>query len=120
MTNQALTKLVALSGCYECRDILKEHGGKFDPASKCWILTKAQFDAADAEIEGLRSYTGKAKVAIVKAWDKAEGRWFTEAPKSDAQLDREIAEYLATDETDEKLKKVRMGVMSVDDAMNDD
>jgi hypothetical protein len=119
MTNQALTKSVALYNCYECRDILKAHGGKFDSAAKCWILTKEQFDAVDAEIESLRGYSGKAKVAIVKSWDKAEGRWF-EAPKSAAQLNREINEHLAKSEIDEKIQKVRMGVLSVDDAMNTD
>ena len=98
MTNET-NKSVALTKCFECREILKSNGGKWDGSA--WVLTKAQFDAVDAEIEALRSSTGKSKVAIVKSWDKAEGRWFVpvvvvvESAKAEA-VDEDVADQLAS------------------------
>jgi hypothetical protein len=120
MTNQGVKK-VAISGAYDAREILKSHGGKWDSNSKSWLLTEEQFNAVDADIEGLRDSKSKTKVAIVKSWDLAQGRWFAEPPKSPAQISLEIDEQLAArDDVDEKIQKVRMGVMSADDAMNED
>lgn len=63
-----------VTGGYDCREVLKDAGGKWDAAAREWILTEEQLDAARARIDGWRASTAKAKRAAVRAWDGISAR----------------------------------------------
>lgn len=118
---------VALTNCYECREVLKQAGGKWDAGRKAWILTEEQFNAADAVIEAGRN-GGKAKRAIAAAWDNASGVWSTvTATETDPAL-AELAKFAAqvrrtglTHGRDADVAEcVRLGLLTENHALNTD
>jgi len=48
---------------YRCKDLIKSSGGKFDPASKSWVISAAKWDILSA-LDGGRATAG-CRVAVV-------------------------------------------------------
>ena len=99
-------------------------------SAKVWEVTSEQRDAIELQINALRAYTGKAKVAIVKAWDGATLNTIFVAPLAatnnvnwddDAEYGAQVrATAIVGADYDRTLAAVRAGHLSENDAMNSD
>ena len=65
-------KEFAFFKAYDLKDTLARLGGKWEPSTKAWVLTQAQYDAFLAVVADAEGRTNKKPRALLAAYEKCE------------------------------------------------